>query len=202
MHCITNDATNASRPCTTPGAHTADCDGETCTGCQPREAVFGLLCGNCQRKLTDVMVEWELFATELTGVDCAVTPERDGNTAKPGATIPLPATWLALDECRSYLTEYKGNVEQWVSTEAGALAALKFIRVARVAFVQHPIAEKPHRVNGFRCGECGWMRLTWNPPTFAGDKVRLICSNPDCGHEIGQSAFELVAKAAEATNER
>jgi hypothetical protein len=148
------------------------------------------------------MVEWELFENELAGVDRAVTPDREGNTSKPGSTIPLPATWLSLEECRSYLTDYKGQLEQWVSTETGALSALKFMRVAKNAFIRHPIAEKPHKVFGYRCSECGWMRLTWNPPQFAGDKVRLICSNPECGHEIGQSAFEMVAKAAEASHEQ
>lgn len=200
MNCITNNPANSARPCVTRDAHTANCDG-TCSGCQPREAVFGLLCGNCHRKLTDTMTEWQLFQNELAGVDRAVTPDRDGNTAKPGATIPLPATWLAIDECQSYLTGYKGHLEQWVSTKAGATAALQFMRVARKAFIQHPIAETPHKVFGYRCSECGWMRLTWNPPKFAGDHVRLICSNPECGFEIGQNAFEMVAKAAEAAHE-
>jgi len=201
MKCITNDPNNVLRPCVTRDAHGANCAGNDCFGCMPREAVFGMLCGSCQRTITSVMVEWELFQNELVGVDRAVTPDKDGNTAKLGATIPLPATWLSLDECRSYLGEYRGNLEQWVSTESGAVSALKFIKVANRAFLQHPIAEKPHKVAGFRCSECGWMRLTWNPPQFAGDNVRLICSNPECHHEVGQSAFEMVAKAAEASHE-
>ena len=198
--CITNDI-SGMRSCTVKGEHMSTCDGfrgeRECRGCLPRPAEHGLLCWSCWENVVRVLTQWPHFAETINNMERAIQRDTAGVRTNTQGYIPIPATRLAVDECESYLKSYRGNAEEWVSRIEGATDALLFVRLAEMAFRTHPIEETAHRINRFRCRRCNHLSLVWNPPAWAGDDVRVTCGNSECGYELDQAAFELVARMEE-----
>lgn len=205
LACITNVMLD-HRPCTIRDEHLDLCDGHeyryaedarlevatgrACTGCQPRPATYGLLCTPCWINLTAALDAWpaleELLSTHTNLVQA--DNERAGKTL---ATIPIPATRIALDECLSWY--HPARPDQWVATDRGAMNAVHFTRAVRGALRSFPAEDKPRPVERTRCPECDLLALTWQPPVLPGDPVRISCRNPACRYELTQDDLDRAA---------
>lgn len=198
--CITNSTPNI-RSCVSKDKHVEGCTGERrgkpCMGCLPRPAQHGLLCWSCWENLVLTLNRWPEFAALISGIDRAVQRDTGGVRSSSAARIPIPATRLSVDECESFLSTYKGNADEWVSRVNGATEAVQFTKAAESAFRSHPTEELPHRVKQTRCLKCSQNSLVWIPPAYLGDNVRVTCNNTECGYELDQSSFEMVAAIEE-----
>lgn len=197
--CVTNSMRNV-RSCVTRGEHGSVCDGwrgsKECKGCLPKKAQHGLLCMNCWERVVTTMTAWPSFAQTIEGLDRLVVHDTGGVRSKAAGSIPIPQTWLDVDEAESFLVTYRKageNLDFWVSSDAGAKDAINFCISAERAMRSHPLEEKAHRLSGSKCSECNWVSLVWQPTQFFGDEVRVVCMNPECGHEMDQATFELLA---------
>ena len=216
--CITNSMTDA-RSCTHKGEHTVYCDGfeyrfnperhrdETtgrfCRGCLPLEARHGMLCAGCWERVGRAYASWtpeiELM---LSTIDRAVQRDNGGIRSGPEGYVPIPGTALSIDEIRSYLRTFNGDLDLWVSAPDGAADAVRFARCVPSALRTHELEEKPHRINRTRCGKCSQLTLIWNPTLQPGDDVAIACLNPECGIELTQDAFDVVAEFTDAPNRK
>lgn len=198
--CVTNSMRNV-RSCMVRGEHASVCDGwrgdKECKGCLPRKAQHGLLCMACWERVVDTMSAWPSFAETIEGLDRLVVHESAGVRSKAAGSIPIPQTWLDVDEAESFLHTYKQagrNLDYWVSSEHGAMDAINFCISAERAFRTHPLEEKPHPLVAVRCSECERVSLVWEPTRHLGDEVQVVCKNKACGHVMDQSTFELLAQ--------
>lgn len=202
--CITNDMAHVSHRCTVKGFHTNTCtgfkrSGKECTGCAPRVAKHGLLCWPCWDRLRNVLAKWpsfELALLELKAENAnAVTPDGEGSASSKLGFDQVHLVTKTLDECLSFLP---GNdlpdgekLDAWVSSLFGARDAIRFTRVSEAAFDFFELEEKPHALDRTYCPECKMKALSWNPPQFYTDEVRVVCLN--CGYEMDQSSHNVLA---------
>lgn len=211
--CITNDMPDW-RSCTVRDAHTVRCDGRRyhwiekkrrweddgpCTGCLPREARVGMLCWSCWDKVEHAFADWtpDRRAT-LRGLVRAVQRDTEGRTSSgPEGYVPIPGTILAVDEVESYLRSCTGDARAWVSTEAGAMDAVRFAAAVPRALRTHELEEREHKIRRTRCPECRQLTLVWTPPRHEADHVRVVCSNEECHAELNQGSFALLAEIEE-----
>lgn len=196
LTCVTNN-TAGIRSCTIRGEHTQACTGwkgdRKCPGCLPRPAEHGMLCWSCWERLVYVYTRWDEFTGLLDGVERAVQRDNAGVRGSSSSHIPLPGTWLAINECESFLESLTGMIDEWVSHVNGAKDAVRFTRVAERAYRTFPIEETAHRLKRQRCPKCSQQTLVWHPPQYFGDHVRVVCSADDCGQEMDQRSFETLA---------
>lgn len=190
LFCITNE-TPGVRSCRILGEHIPTCGSESCKGCAPRLAEHGLLCWGCWENLVNTYARWGEFTSLLDGVERAVQLDNAGVRSSGGGRIPLPLTWLAIDECNGFLGSLGETLDEWVAWTEGAKDAVRFTKAAHEAYRAHPIEESPHRLRKVRCTECSELALVWFPPAFFGDDVRVACTQ--CSHEIDQHGFEMIA---------
>lgn len=198
--CVTNSMRNV-RSCVVRGEHASVCDGwrgvKECKGCLPKKAQHGLLCMTCWDRVVTTMSGWPLFAKTIEGLDRLVVHDTGGVRSKAAGSIPIPQTWLDVDEAESFLKTYRDageNLDYWVSSEAGAKDSINFCISAERAMRTHPLEEKSHRLIDAKCSECRLLSLVWQPAQFFGDEVHVVCMNPECKHEMDQTTFELLAQ--------
>ncbi|MCC2033086.1 hypothetical protein [Microbacterium allomyrinae] len=173
---------------------------ETCTGCLPRKADVGFLCRWCWERLEQVWVKWPRFASLLveTG-NRAVVRDTGGRGSTPEGFVPYPGTYLAFDECVSFLDSRRGRpLRIWVSNEEGARDAIQFARAADSAYRNHEVEERAHKVRRVRCPECKQLTLAWRPPALFGGHVAVVCQNDECSTELDQGSFEQIAEIEES----
>jgi hypothetical protein len=208
------------RSCTIRGEHTVRCDGKEyryvekrhrdettgrlCTGCLPRLAQKGLLCWGCWERVEEAFIKWTPFAEQTLAVlDRAVQRDTGGRTSGPEGYVPIPGTKLAVDEIRSYLRAGAGgSAEAWVSTVEGAKNAVRFARAVPAALRTHELEEKAHKIRRTRCSECKQLTLVWNPPQHSHDRVTVTCSNSECGAQLDQGSFAMLAQIEETDKTR
>lgn len=199
LTCITNQLSDF-RGCTVREVHYGDLlagdsnHAETCGGCLPRQANYGLVCGPCYGRIAEAIEQSARWFELLDGVDRAVHKDAAGATGKPGSRVPIPPVPLTAEELRSYLRTFTGTVERWVADRAGASDAVRFARAMESAARNHPIAETPHKIRRTRCPRCELLTLVWNPPQYFGGHVTVACRNDDCGFEADQSSYEKIAE--------
>lgn len=209
--CITNDIPGV-RACVTKDQHGANCDGwayqltqsgehlatgKECKGCLPRRAARGLLCWPCWENLEQALADWPRFADTIARIKRAVQRDNGGVRSSAEGHVNLAGTFLAVDECESYLASCGASAELWASTVDGAKDAIRFARAAHTAFRTHPIEEKPHPVRRVRCTKCEQLTLVWHPTPQFGGEVTVVCDNTECGAQLDQAAFEQVAAIEE-----
>lgn len=194
--CVTNN-TRGIRSCTVKDQHVSSCTGwegdRQCSGCLPRKAQHGMLCWSCWERLVHVYTRFDEFIGLLDGVERAVQRDNAGVRGSAESHIPLPGTWLAIEECKSWLKSLNGMIDEWVSTEWGARDAVRFTHAAENAYRSFPIEETPHRLKRQRCPKCSQQTLVWHPPQYFGDHVRVACSDTACAQEMDQRSFETLA---------
>jgi hypothetical protein len=187
--CITSEMDDV-KTCTARGEHFDTCEHQddedsACSGCFPRQAQIGHLCESCWHRLEHAYSRWDEFAHAVYGHDRMVSPQGGGGS-RPVGYVPLPGTYLALDEAFSFLRSglAHGDLTEWVSTVTGAADAVRFTRAADAAYRAHPIEEKPRKLRRVRCPrpECGQRTLVRLPPDAVGFPVVVACQA--CGHEI------------------
>lgn len=193
MICITNEHLPGIRPCTEYGEHRVTCPdhpgwaeqpGE-CRGCLPSEAERGLLCDRCYEALTTVYAEWDQFVQLVNAAGMrATSPEPGGGGSAAAGYTTLPLTYLALEECASYLKSFPGRLDQWVATRAGARDAVQFAKAAAAAYRSLEVEEREHRWQRVRCPECQELSLIENPTREIGGQVIVSCRN--CGHVLNK----------------
>jgi hypothetical protein len=219
--CITTTGIPGIRPCTHRDQHRITCPDRdvnralhahehgyepehTCGGCLPRKADVGFLCRYCFDRLEATWSKWERFAAMLPEAgNRAVVRDTGGRGSTPAGYVPYPGTYLAYDECRSFLASRRTRpLREWVSNEAGARDAVQFARAADTAYRTHEVEERPHRIRRVRCPECGQLSLVWNPTPLFGGHVTVTCQNEDCGRQLDQGRFEQIAEIEEQTRRR
>lgn len=209
LFCVTNELTDEMRPCTRKGEHLTTCDdyeytynakhrrdeqtGRLCKGCAPREAKVGMLCYPCFEKVEQAFTDWTpWFQNTIAEVDRLVQRDNGGIRSSAFGHIPLPGTMLAIDEIKSFLKEFDGDIERWVSSYFGAVDAIHFSRAVPAARRTHQVEEKAYRIARTRCPDCKQLSLVWNPPAKQGADVTVKCQNDKCGHEINQDVYEVL----------
>lgn len=105
--------------------------------------------------------------------------------------IPLSAAYLALDEIESHRRELSRFTEaaHAANDAEGQWHAKEFGRLISSADRRWPDQEKPHRVTVMSCGGCDQLTMTYRPPRFPGDKIKVDCF---CGYTLSEAEFALV----------
>lgn len=105
-----------------------------------------------------------------------------------GASIGIPATKLSYMEIARIL----GVLNQWADLEAAAhdkegqfFVVLLGSEMA-TAVARWPMEDKPHKVSALRCGGCQQLTLTYRPPRWEGDQIRVDCM---CGYTLDDESF-------------
>lgn len=108
------------------------------------------------------------------------------------ASINLPATWLAADEISRLLQQLNRfpTPEDAANDKIGASLAIDLGKAVATADYRWPREEKPHYVHHMACGGCEQLTLTFRPPRWAGDKIKVDCW---CGYELTEAEFALAA---------
>lgn len=195
--CITHEVAGFPQ-CTVRDEHLSSCGDDSCGGCLPRRARFGMLCPRCFGRVERALrLHWE-FLRMLSGVRNAVT--RDGGShSRPGPGVPLSGIQLDRDELWSMLESLPraGDAQSWVSTFNGALDALRFAKRMQQVAATHPWQESEHPVQIARCPKCARRTLRWRPPAVEFAPVTVACADPRCGYSMLQDRFELLADIEE-----
>lgn len=189
LACITTTMPNV-RSCTVRGEHVDSCQLETCAGCRPRPARFGILCAACWFDLEHAVADYSAARPRLAAAGGhAVSPERGSTHAGP--RLPLTGLEVDLDALDRAHSAIRFPLSLWVSDEAGARAAVTFTRLVHRLLPRHPWKEDPHNLPRTRCPNCSLLTLRELPPTHKGDARTVACKN--CGHTLDQSAYEALA---------
>lgn len=167
--------------CIVRDQHYASCVDDTCRGCVERGADVGVLCMRCWRALELAWSEWALLEPFLAKYARLTPRNTDGSRSPAGPSIPLPQTYLAADEVRSWLRSEPQNARSWVSTVEGALEAVGFTRAVQAAARAHQIEERSRRLQRMRCPDCSSL-VAWMPPANQFDPVSVRCEG--CGRQI------------------
>jgi hypothetical protein len=215
--CITTTGLTGIRPCAHRGQHRVTCRthpgwvgahrNDDCTGCLPRKADVGFLCWRCWEQLEQVWSKWGQFAGALAELaaagDRALVRDTGGRGSTPDGYVPFAGTYLAYDECTSYLASRRGRpLNVWVSNHEGARDAVQFTRAADAAYRTHETEERAHKVHRVRCPKCKQLTLVWNPTPLFGGHVTVTCTTEGCGEELDQGSFEQIAEIEEQTRRR
>lgn len=114
---------------------------------------------------------------------------RVDNSADP--SIPLSAAYLMVDEIQSHLRELAQFRETTHAANdiEGHKHALALGKLISMADRRWPARERPHTVTVMTCGGCDQLTLTYRPPRFAGDKIKVDCF---CGYKLTEAEFALV----------
>jgi len=210
-HCIT-DTMRDQMPCLRRGEHLPGCDGieyewserddrwldtnRACTGCEPRPAVHGLLCGGHWARVDAACKAWPALSDVLHQFDRLV--QQEGGTSGHESSVPISATKLAIDEVESHRRSFTGNVDVWVATDRGAAESIRFADAVNRALRTFPTEEAAHRVQVLRCPDCELRTLMWMPPVMSTDNVRIVCHNPSCSYDVDQDTFQPETRTVEA----
>lgn len=103
--------------------------------------------------------------------------------------IGIPATKLAHDEIQRIAGElYRqfGELDKAAHDKFGASLLIDLGREVSTAAARWPMEDKPHKVEAMRCGGCGMLTLTYRPPRWEGDNVRVDCP---CGYVLEDDGF-------------
>ncbi|MDA8440474.1 MAG: hypothetical protein M0Z51_16670 [Propionibacterium sp.] len=96
--------------CKVTGQHRGDCPGETCKGCQPRQADHGTLCAWCAQRLAIDLAQVPALVAHLREIGkpyAQMQPASDSTAhTDPAETTVLPAAWLAADEMTSTIDSW------------------------------------------------------------------------------------------------
>jgi len=97
--------------CTSRGQHVTECDArDTCRGCLPRAAEFGLLCPWCWQRLNGDIVDAPMIVAHLREIGepfaQAAPPSDTASYHDPAEGSILPASWGAADELHADLASW------------------------------------------------------------------------------------------------
>lgn len=109
---------------------------------------------------------------------------------------PLDATWLAADEISGHLQALNSfhDAEHAASDKIGQYHAIELGRCVSAADHRWPMQDKPHHVRFLRCGGCLELTLTYRPPRWNGDNVKVDCG---CGYSMDDIQWQRAIKLAE-----
>lgn len=196
--CITVENIPGIRPCTHRNEHKVTCldhpgwktNPDKCGGCFPREAQRGFLCQHCYSKVEDAYVRWARFERAIAGIDRAVQRDNAGVRTRQEGYVPFAGTYLALDECLSYLRSSFAHrsIEAWVSTEQGARDAIQFAYAAERAYRTHQIEEAEAKLHRVRCPQCKQLSFVRNAPVTEFALITVKCQTDGCGYTIREGA--------------
>lgn len=121
--------------------------------------------------------------------------ERVDSSSAP--TINLPATYLAADEINRHLLAINrfSEPEQVANDKIGAHHAIELGRCTSIADRRWPREERPHRISVMTCGGCDQLSMTFRPPRWVGDKIKVDCI---CGYVLNEAEFALVTQIVAA----
>lgn len=209
--CISNTMRD-QKPCLRRDEHLPTCDGteytwsihdgawletdQACTGCSPRPAVHGLLCGGHWGRVDAAVKAWPDLHDVLSQFDRLV--QQEGGSSGHESSVPISATKLAIDEVESHRRSFTGNVDVWVAGEQGAAESIRFADAVNRAIRTFPTEEAAHSVQILRCPECELRSLVWHPPASTAEPVRIECRNPKCTYDVDQDTFEPETRTVEA----
>lgn len=111
-----------------------------------------------------------------------ITTEQAGRTKRSEAPLPIPATWVAahtIDDLLNRLQPWDDLRDAAADLQGQWLCRCLWQEVESAAR-NWPIEEKPHHVVYVRCRQCQRLALEWQPPQYAGDDIRVVCTV--CGH--------------------
>ncbi|MEQ6899258.1 hypothetical protein [Microbacterium sp. KR10-403] len=109
--------------------------------------------------------------------------DNGGISSSATGYIPFTGTYLAIDECLSFLASSEGHrsLEIWVSTPEGARDGIQFAAAAERAYRSHQIEERTARLRRVRCPRCGQLSFVRNAPAREGDLITITCDTDGCG---------------------
>lgn len=105
-----------------------------------------------------------------------------------GGHIGIPATTLAYEE----ILRLSGELNKWAGVDEaahdqfGAFLLTELGREVSTAVARWPVEDRPHKIEAMRCGGCGMLTLTYRPPRWEGDQIRVDCP---CGYVLEDDGF-------------
>ncbi|MFJ4173373.1 hypothetical protein [Microbacterium sp. NPDC089696] len=192
-----------------PVAHYATCENAECRGCVPRSAQHGYLCGVCYRRVVDALGRLAWLISHLRSIEKAAQAVGERVDTSMEKSILMPDPWIAADELmvslgarqiRSTATIDEAiqlahdavalDVDEWVSTEAGATQAVVMLKRMGVALKRWPDSEAQFRpIPYLQCPNCGYTHLWRSAPDHFGDELRVVCGSEGCGYVIAWTAW-------------
>jgi len=110
----------------------------------------------------------------------------------PSTGLPVHSSTRDVAETVHALTGYLLDHEPIaVNTPDVAELLVPALAITGQAFRRWPLNEEPHRTKHVRCPGCGHLAMTWNPPLYYRDEVRVECA--DCGTIADQTWLEVYA---------
>ncbi len=208
--CVATDGSVPGvRPCVIRGQHRVTCpdylipEGDettlrTCGGCRPRPAEVGFLCARHFDDVEHAYARWGEWRDRVARVgDRAARRDTEGRSSGATGFVPFPGWQLAVDECDRLIASLyampRWDVRLWVHDEQGARDAIMFARAAERAYRDHETHERPHKIPTVRCPHCSQKTLVWLPPVYFRSEVTVTCQDDECGRDLTQSAFEVIA---------
>lgn len=174
----------------------AEADGRTytCHGCAPAPGFGGRLCKGCWHRVEHALTDWGNLCRHLGRESRALTPEVPVHVP-PGPGVLIPALQLDIDEARRLDTSEGAPMVRWVSSDQGAMDAIRFAMVVTRISHTHPWQETHRQLPSARCPKCRMRALTWNPPDEAGAHAVIRCLK--CGHLMNEDTYERYAAIEE-----
>lgn len=196
------------RTCTLVGQHEPQCDGreyqwdkaaqddlatgEDCTGCEPKPAIRGYVCGSCYGRISNAMKAVPEWLEMTEGILTTARAENGGGSALGF----VPFTALELD--RNEVWEMLGgateeDVDRWVSTARGALHAVRTASVIRSAMTRHPVRVEQENLDRNRCPSCDKLTLVRIPPRIPFTPDIIKCRDQECGYKADAEENDILA---------
>ena len=159
----------------------------TCPGCLPAAARRGFLCEPHFELVESTLDAWPAWRQAILEWD-GKTPG-EGGGGQPLGYIGISAAYRELDAIERHLTTWDGGrAELWVSTEAGATAAIQFAVTARRTADRLNLDGLPDRIERVRCPACGLLSLHENPTRIVGGSTIVECQH--CGARLARIQLE------------
>lgn len=195
--CVATMGIDGIKPCINHDDHLTTCADTACVGCGLRLADEGLLCWPHRMRVAEAAEawpEWCQWTDELDGAPAVrsttagVSVSRDGHIGLEAVFVDRQAAEMFLpDDGRDFLT--------WISTEDGAISALRFAVAAGGAYRRHPIKEHPSRERRVVCPDCDQYTLTRLPPIWEGAELTFVCDTDGCGRVLDNDEYDQARTA-------
>lgn len=194
------------RTCQIAGQHEAGCDGQEyrwddtvqddmstgndCTGCLPKLAVKGHVCGSCYGRITRAFEDVPEWLRYTEGILSAARAETGGGSAI--GFVPFTALEMDRAEIVDMLDgATKDDVDRWVFSSKGAADAVRVTTAIRAALFKHPVMVEQENLDRARCPKCERLTLVRLAPVREKARDVIKCRDWACAFVATESEADL-----------
>lgn len=195
------------RTCQIAGQHEPQCDGreyrwsndaqddlatgDGCTGCEPKPAIRGHVCGSCYGRIMRAFEDVPDWLRLTDGILTTARVETGGGSALGF----VPFTALEMD--RAEVVEMldgatKDDVDRWVANPKGAADAVRVAAAIRVAIARHPVSVEQEDLDRARCPKCDRLTLVRVLPTKPKAEEVVKCRDWACAFKADADEVDML----------